>query len=63
MNISNIRVYISATNLFTITKYKGLDPEMYVSNNSLGEGDRAVGIDWGTYPLARTYTFGVNINF
>ncbi|HEX5155377.1 MAG TPA: TonB-dependent receptor [Parafilimonas sp.] len=63
MNISNIRVYISATNLFTVTKYKGLDPEMYVSNNSLGEGDRAVGIDWGTYPLARTYTFGVNINF
>jgi len=63
LNISNIRVYVSATNLFTITNYKGLDPEMYISNNSLGEGDRAVGIDWGTYPLARTYTFGVNINF
>ncbi len=63
MNISSIRVYVSATNLFTITKYKGLDPEMYISNNSLGDGDRAVGIDWGTYPLARTYTFGLNVNF
>ena len=63
INISSIRLYVSATNLFTITKYKGLDPEMYISNNSLGEGDRAVGIDWGTYPLARTYTVGLNVNF
>ncbi|MGI8950071.1 MAG: TonB-dependent receptor [Chitinophagaceae bacterium] len=63
LNISNIRVYVSAQNLFTITKYTGLDPEMYTSNNSLGEGDRAVGIDWGTYPLARTFTFGLNVNF
>ena len=63
MNISSIRVYISATNLVTITQYKGLDPELYISNNQLGDGDKAAGIDWGTYPLARTYTFGVNINF
>lgn len=36
---------------------------MYTNNNSAGEGVRAVGIDWGTYPAARTYTAGVNINF
>ena len=62
LNISGVRFYVSATNLFTITKYKGLDPEQYTSNNELNN-NLAVGIDWGTYPLSRTYTFGVNVNF
>ncbi len=64
LNVSGLRIYVSAQNVFTITKYKGLDPEMYISNNSLVEQyQAAVGIDWGTYPVARTYTVGVNINF
>lgn len=63
MKISGLRLYVSGTNLFTITKYQGLDPELYISNNQLGDGDKAAGIDWGTYPLARTYTFGLNVNF
>jgi hypothetical protein len=50
-------------NLFTITKYTGLDPEMATSANGAGDGDKAVGIDWGTYPSARTFTAGVNLNF
>ena len=62
-NITGARLYVSVQNIFTITNYKGLDPEQYISNNGLGDGDKAVGIDWGTYPLARTYTLGVNINF
>ena len=61
--IERLRVYLAATNLFTITKYSGFDPEMTVSANSAGEGDRANGIDWGTYPTCRTYTFGVNLTF
>lgn len=61
--ISKLRVYGSATNLFTITSYKGLDPEMTVSANSRGEGDMANGIDWGTYPVAKTFTLGVNLTF
>ena len=63
LKISSVRFFLSAQNLFTITKYTGLDPEMYLNNNSLGDGVRAVGIDWGTYPSARTFTAGVNINF
>ena len=63
LRLSSIRVFASAQNVFTITKYTGLDPEQYISNNSLGDGVRAVGIDWGTYPSARTYTFGVSANF
>jgi len=61
--ISNLRVYISANNLLTFTKYNGLDPEMTVSTNSASEGDRANGIDWGTYPVAKSYLFGVNLTF
>lgn len=62
-NIKTLRVYIAASNLFTLTKYNGLDPEMTVSTNSASEGDRANGIDWGTYPVAKSYTFGVNLTF
>jgi len=61
--ISTIRLYVAATNLLTLTNYSGLDPEMTVSTNSAAEGDRANGIDWGTYPVARNYTFGLNITF
>lgn len=58
-----MRLYLSGTNLFTLTRYSGLDPEMTVSANSTSEGDRANGIDWGTYPVCRTFTFGVNLTF
>jgi len=63
--VSGIRFFVSVQNAFTITKYTGLDPEMATSANAsaAGDGDKAVGIDWGTYPSARTYTAGVNINF
>jgi len=61
--ISTLRFYVAATNLLTLTKYSGLDPEMTVSTNSASEGDRANGIDWGTYPVAKNYTFGLNITF
>lgn len=48
---TRIKVFATATNLFTITGYKGYDPEV------------ASGIDAGAYPTARTYTLGVNLNF
>ena len=63
LKVTSVRFFVSAQNVFTVTKYTGLDPEMYLNNNSLSDGVRAVGIDWGTYPSARTYTAGVNINF
>ncbi|MDD4645693.1 MAG: TonB-dependent receptor [Bacteroidales bacterium] len=63
ISLSQARVYVSASNLFTLTKYTGLDPEMTVSNNSTSEGDRANGIDWGTYPSARVIMFGLDITF
>jgi TonB-linked SusC/RagA family outer membrane protein len=65
--VKTMRIYVSAQNLFTITKFPSLDPEMYESNNLNGEdvqnADLAAGIDWGTYPLSRIYTLGFNIVF
>ena len=55
--ISYLRLYVSAQNLFTLTKYSGLDPEIGSSNATLN------GIDQGFYPQARTWTVGLNIKF
>jgi TonB-linked SusC/RagA family outer membrane protein len=63
MGISSVRIYVSGQNLLTFTKYTGLDPEQYQNTDNAADGPRAVGIDWGTYPSARTITVGVNANF
>lgn len=65
-HINSLRVYLTGQNLWTFTKYTGLDPEMNTSDNLNGEkyrGDVAAGIDWGTYPSAKSFIFGVNLNF
>jgi hypothetical protein len=66
MKVKGLRIYLTGQNLFTITKYTGLDPEMHTSDNLNAEqykGDVAAGIDWGTYPSARSYILGVNLSF
>ncbi len=54
-----IRVYVSAQNLVTITKYRGLDPEA----NFYDQNNLQPGIDYGVYPSYRTYTVGLNVTF
>ena len=49
IRIEGIRLYATATNLFTITPYKGYDPEV------------SSGTDTGAYPASRTFTFGVSV--
>lgn len=63
VHLTSLRVYLSAANLLTFTKFSGMDPEMTVSDNARGEADRASGMDWGTYPSARTYNLGINLTF
>ena len=63
LGMRNARVFFTAHNVLTFTKYPGLDPEMTTSDNSTAEGDAAAGIDWGTYPLARSFNLGVQISF
>ena len=59
--LSQLRVYVAANNLFTITKYSGMDPELGSEGGS-GYG-WAAGIDNGFYPTPRTYMVGVNLKF
>jgi TonB-linked SusC/RagA family outer membrane protein len=64
IGFASCRVYISGTNLLTFTKYEGgMDPEMTVSDNALNEGERSAGMDWGTYPSAKSYNVGITLTF
>lgn len=56
--INNLRLYATCNNVFTITGYKGIDPEISL-------GGLTPGIDWRntTYPRTRTFLVGVNVNF
>lgn len=62
-HVSHLRAYLAGSNLLTFTHYTGLDPEMTVNANSTAEGDRANGIDWGNYPVAKSVTLGINLTF
>lgn len=55
--LRSLRVYASATNLFTLTNYSGYDPE----GSSYGTQTAYPGVDQGRYPLTKTYTFGLNL--
>lgn len=57
--VKNLKLFVSGTNIFTITKYTGFDPD--VSN--FGTSLLQQGTDYGAYPSSRTYTFGVTANF
>lgn len=55
-----IQLFVSGTNLLTISNYKGIDPE---STNISSGTDTAIGIDYGGYPNSRTITGGINLTF
>ena len=57
MMLQKLRIYVSGQNLFTITNYSGIDPEVGQST-SLSRG-----VDYGIYPQSRVITGGVNITF
>lgn len=57
LKITRLRVFASANNLLTITKYEGLDPSVG------GNADTQFGIDVGNYPITKSFNFGVNVGF
>lgn len=57
--ISNLRLYFAADNPFTITKYKGYNPEVDYNNGS----NLTPGVDYGKYPLMRAYNMGIQLTF
>lgn len=56
--VNRFRIYVSSQNLFTITKYKGWDPEIGSRKNTLTNG-----IDYGQYPSARSFQVGIQATF
>ncbi len=59
IGIQRAKVYVSATNMLTFTKYTGYDPEV----SSYNSNDAQIGVDLSTYPTAKTVTFGIDITF
>src|SRR5690606_34409702 len=57
IRLSNLRVYLSAQNLYTWSSYQGLDPEVSARQSALTPG-----FDYSVYPRARTITFGLNVS-
>jgi TonB-linked SusC/RagA family outer membrane protein len=68
LGLSKARIFASVVNAFTITKYKGYNPDVDynysgAASNSTQPPNLAPGIDYGTYPLVRSYNLGVNVTF
>lgn len=65
VGLNNARVYIQSTNLITITKYSGLDPEVNLRNTNAGQSgqDAQIGMDEGRYPAPRNFIVGLSIGF
>ncbi|MET3112462.1 TonB-linked SusC/RagA family outer membrane protein [Pedobacter sp. CG_S7] len=59
LGISKLRVYASATNIFTLTKYSGLDPEVSQTSSTFS----APGVDFGVYPSPRQFLLGLSVGF
>jgi len=62
--IKGLRATVGVQNLYTFTDYSGYDPEIgsYTGANT-NNGNQAIGLDFGRYPLTPIYTFAVNVNF
>ncbi|MEZ4902433.1 MAG: TonB-dependent receptor [Spirosomataceae bacterium] len=57
LKLNRLRVHGSVNNLFTVTKYGGLDPQV------AGAADTNFGVDLGNFPMTRQFTFGLNVGF
>lgn len=58
LGIRGVRVYVSGQNIYTFTRYTGLDPEIGMKN---GTDPLDIGVDRGFYPSPRLYSIGLNV--
>lgn len=63
IGISRLRLYATASNLFCITGYSGLDPDVNTNMDAGGDGFPTPYYDYQAYPKTRSYTFGINVTF
>lgn len=61
--LKSLRLSLNGQNLFLITDYSGLDPEVSSNTGDLGSGIPSAGIDYTSFPRPRTITFGLNAKF
>ena len=58
INLSRLRLYVTGQNLFTITGYSGLDPELGLTDGNLQQN-----VDFAQFPQPRTFLLGINLSF
>ena len=58
IKLTGLRAYVTGENLFTLTGYKGFDPEV----NAFGNSNTVMGVDFGTYPQTRNIIIGLNLS-
>lgn len=63
IGLDKLRIYGSVYNLFTITGYSGLDPEVSANTSQNNARYPTTGLDWGSYPRARSFVVGLNLAF
>lgn len=63
IGFNSLRMYVSAQNLLTFTKYSGFDPEVGSSRATGGSGTQTTGVDYGRYPMAKMVTVGFSAQF
>ena len=61
--VEKLRVYTTVYNVYVWTDYTGYDPEVDTGSNMITTDLPMPGLDFGSYPKARTFTFGVNLSF
>ncbi len=62
VGIGSLRIYGSVYNVFTLTGYSGLDPEVNTNDRANNSIYPTPGMDWGTYPRARSFVVGLNLS-
>ncbi|GAB3175801.1 SusC/RagA family TonB-linked outer membrane protein [Telluribacter humicola] len=63
LGMTKLRIYASAQNILTFTKYEGYDPEVNYASEGATNSNRNLGLDYGSYPNAKSYTVGLNVGF
>jgi hypothetical protein len=63
ISLSKVRIYVSAQNILTFTDYKGFDPEVNYNSSGGTNSNRNLGLDYASYPNAKSYTIGLNVGF
>lgn len=63
IGVSNLRLYGTIYNVFTLTGYSGLDPEVSANTQQNSSIYPTTGLDWGSYPRSRSFVIGINLSF